>query len=83
VPSCAKPPAILFLFPAWSASPVPLSVAASASSGDFLEPLMRRAVVADLVGEPETLLVASTLLSVMHPSRLVSLNLRASEAQPG
>ena len=49
----------------------------------FPRTLMRRTVVADLVGEPETLLLASTLLSVMHPSRLVSLNLRASEAQPG
>jgi hypothetical protein len=32
----------------------------------FLEPL-RRTVVAELVGEPETLLIDSTLLSVMHP----------------
>jgi hypothetical protein len=32
----------------------------------FLEPL-RRAVLGELVGEPETLIVDSTLLSVMHP----------------
>jgi Transposase DDE domain len=32
----------------------------------FLEPL-RRAVVADLVGDPETLVVDSTLLEVLHP----------------
>jgi hypothetical protein len=32
----------------------------------FLEPL-RRTVVVELVGEPETLLIDSTLLSVMHP----------------
>jgi hypothetical protein len=32
----------------------------------FLEPL-RRTVVTELVGEPETLLIDSTLLSVMHP----------------
>jgi hypothetical protein len=38
----------------------------------FLEPL-RRTVVAELVGEPETLLIDSTLLSVMHP-REVSLS---------
>jgi hypothetical protein len=35
----------------------------------FLEPL-RRAVVAELVGEPETLLVDSTLLSVLHPRQV-------------
>lgn len=32
----------------------------------FLEPL-RRAVLPELVGEPETLIVDSTLLSVLHP----------------
>src|SRR5918993_1067788 len=32
----------------------------------FLEPL-RREVVAELVGDPETLIVDSTLLSVLHP----------------
>jgi hypothetical protein len=32
----------------------------------FLEPL-RRDVVAELVGDPETLIVDSTLLSVLHP----------------
>jgi hypothetical protein len=32
----------------------------------YLEPL-RRAILAELVGEPETLLVDSTLLSVLHP----------------
>lgn len=37
--------------------------------GRFLEPL-RRTVVAELVGEPETLLVDSTLLSVMHPRQV-------------
>src|ERR671913_1323697 len=35
----------------------------------FLEPL-RRAIVAELVGDPETLLVDSTLLSVMHPRQV-------------
>jgi hypothetical protein len=35
----------------------------------FLE-LLRRDVVAELVGEPETLLVDSTLLSVLHPRQL-------------
>jgi len=35
----------------------------------FLEPL-RRDVVADLVGEPETLIVDSTLLSVLHPRQV-------------
>ena len=35
----------------------------------FLEPL-RRAVVGDLVGDPETLVVDSTLLSVLHPRQV-------------
>ena len=35
----------------------------------FLEP-MRRAVLSDLVGSPETLLIDSTLLSVSHPRQL-------------
>jgi hypothetical protein len=35
----------------------------------FLEPL-RRAIVAELVGDPETLLVDSTLLAVMHPRQV-------------
>ncbi len=35
----------------------------------FLEPL-RRTVVVELVGEPETLLIDSTLLSVMHPRQV-------------
>jgi hypothetical protein len=35
----------------------------------FLEPL-RRAVLAELAGEPETLLVDSTLLSVLHPRQV-------------
>jgi hypothetical protein len=35
----------------------------------FLEPL-RRAIVAELAGDPETLLVDSTLLSVMHPRQV-------------
>jgi hypothetical protein len=35
----------------------------------FLEPL-RRAVLADLVGEPETLIVDSTLLEVLHPRQV-------------
>jgi hypothetical protein len=34
-----------------------------------LEPL-RRAVVADLIGDPETLVVDSTLLSVLHPRQV-------------
>ena len=35
----------------------------------FLEPL-RRAILPELVGEPETLVVDSTLLSVLHPRRV-------------
>jgi hypothetical protein len=35
----------------------------------FLEPL-RRDVVNELVGEPETLIVDSTLLSVLHPRQV-------------
>ena len=35
----------------------------------YLEPL-RRTVVADLVGDPETLIVDSTLLSVLHPRQV-------------
>ena len=35
----------------------------------FLEPL-RRAVLADLVGDPETLVVDSTLLTVLHPRQV-------------
>ena len=35
----------------------------------FLEPL-RRAVVPELVGDPETLIVDSTLLSVLHPRQV-------------
>ncbi len=34
--------------------------------GRFLEPL-RRAVLPELIGDPETLIVDSTLLSVLHP----------------
>jgi hypothetical protein len=35
----------------------------------FLEPL-RRALLEELVGDPETLIVDSTLLSVLHPRQL-------------
>ncbi len=35
----------------------------------YLEPL-RRAVVTDLVGDPETLIIDSTLLSVLHPRQV-------------
>jgi hypothetical protein len=35
----------------------------------YLEPL-RRAIVPELVGEPETLIVDSTLLSVLHPRQV-------------
>jgi hypothetical protein len=35
----------------------------------FLEPL-RRDVAAELIGEPETLIIDSTLLSVMHPRQI-------------
>src|SRR5919112_1978887 len=35
----------------------------------FLEPL-RRAIVAELAGDPETLLIGSTLLAVMHPRQV-------------
>ena len=34
----------------------------------FLEPL-RRGVLSEMVGDPETLLIDSTLLTVFHPSR--------------
>ena len=37
--------------------------------GRFLEPL-RRAVLPELVGEPETMIVDSTLLSVLHPRQV-------------
>lgn len=37
--------------------------------GRFLEPL-RRTVVGDLVGEPETLLIDSTLIEALHPRQL-------------
>jgi hypothetical protein len=47
----------------------------------FLEPL-RREVLSEMVGEPETLLVDSTLLSVLHP-RQVSLKARASLGRRG
>ena len=36
----------------------------------FLEPLRRRGVVRELVGDPETLIVDSTLLSVLHPRQV-------------
>ena len=35
----------------------------------FLEPL-RRSVLPELVGEPETLIVDSTLLAVLHPRQV-------------
>src|SRR3954451_3119785 len=47
----------------------------------FLEPL-RRDVLYEMVGNPETLLVDSTLLSVLHP-RQVSLRARASPGRRG
>lgn len=37
--------------------------------GRFMEPL-RRSVLAELVGEPETLLVDSTLIEVLHPRQV-------------
>jgi hypothetical protein len=37
--------------------------------GRFLEPL-RRAVLADLVGDPETMIVDSTLLPALHPRQV-------------
>lgn len=37
--------------------------------GRFLEPL-RRTVVGELVGEPETLLVDSTLIEILHPRQV-------------
>jgi hypothetical protein len=47
----------------------------------FLEPL-RRNVLSEMVGDPETVLVDSTLLSVLHP-RQVSQGARASLGQRG
>ncbi len=44
----------------------------------FLEPL-RREVLPELVGDPQTLLIDSTLLEVLHP-RQVFLSRRAGEA---
>jgi hypothetical protein len=41
----------------------------------FLEPL-RREILSEMVGEPETLLVDSTLLSVLHPRQV-------SQSSPG
>jgi hypothetical protein len=49
----------------------------------FLEP-MRRAVLSDLVGTPETLLIDSTLLSVLHPRQLgQSPGFRGTQAHRG
>ena len=47
----------------------------------FLEPL-RRDVLSEMVGNPETLLVDSTLLSVLHPL-LRSLRARVSRERRG
>jgi hypothetical protein len=47
----------------------------------FLEPL-RREILSEMVGDPETLLVDSTLLSVLHPL-LRSLRARASAGPCG
>ena len=47
----------------------------------FLEPL-RREILFDMVGDPETVLVDSTLLSVLHPL-LRFLRVRASAGQRG
>ena len=47
----------------------------------FLEPL-RRDVLYEMVGNPETLLVDSTLLSVLHPL-LRSLRARVSRERRG
>jgi hypothetical protein len=35
----------------------------------FLEPL-RREIISEMIGDPETLLVDSTLLSVLHPRQV-------------
>jgi hypothetical protein len=47
----------------------------------FLEPL-RRELLSEMIGDPETLLVDSTLLSVLHP-RLRFLKAWASPEAPG
>ena len=47
----------------------------------FLEPL-RREIIPALVGDPETLLVDSTLLATLHPPAR-SLSPRASRERPG
>src|SRR5215210_8858133 len=47
----------------------------------FLEPL-RREIVSELVGDPETLLIDSTLLGALHPM-LRSLSRRASLGRNG
>jgi hypothetical protein len=82
--SCATPPASSpTCSPGWSASRPPRCTAASASFAVLpLEPL-RRGVVAELVGEPETLIVDSTLLSVLHPPGRSSSPPRASKARRG
>jgi hypothetical protein len=49
--------------------------------GRYLEPL-RREVLAELTGEPETLIVDSTLLSVLHPTGR-SPSPQASLVRPG
>ena len=36
----------------------------------FLEPLRRNVVLSEMVGDPETVLVDSTLLSVLHPRQV-------------
>ena len=43
----------------------------------FLEPL-RREVLSEMVGDPETLLVDSTLLSVLHPRQVPQGRLRGA-----
>ncbi len=50
--------------------------------GRFLEPL-RRAVLPDLVGDPETLIADSTLLPVLHPRGRSSTRRRALRGRVG
>jgi len=48
----------------------------------YFEPLRRAILLAELVGEPETLIVDSTLLEVLHP-RQVKRSAAASRGRRG
>src|SRR3712207_9275849 len=53
----------------WGAAPFPSLHRRVRKLRRFLEPL-RRNVLSEMVGDPETVLVDSTLLSVLHPRQV-------------